>query len=240
MQNSKRPDNGLSYTLRTAFSYWNRTLLYQLMFSFWYFLLFLGGYWYLLQHFGLWDLFMEHKELVQTDIAAFNKKVEEISRLPQARNFGLAFLFLMALINPLAVGLYAIYRKIDLKEKINITDVFAGYQGFAFFNFFAFHLFWIIIFTYANALLILGIVWYFVTLFSIPLMFFMQIRAFEGISLTFKVLKKNFAVIFISMAVALIFGLSGFLLCGFGIFFTFPFIHAMIYTLYRQYFNEVK
>lgn len=240
MQNSTKPDSGLSFILRTAFSYWNRTILYQLLFSFWYFLLLFGGYFYLLQYFGLWDLFMEHKDLVQTDLPAFNKKVEEISRMPQARNFGLAFLFLMALINPLAVGLYSIYRKVELKEKIGFSDVFAGYQGAGFFRFFGFYLFWIIIFTYANAVYILGFVWYLVTLFCIPLMYFMNIRVFEGIALTFKVLKKNFAAVFISVTVALLFSLSGFLLCGFGIFFTFPFIHAMIYTLYRQYFNEVR
>ena len=238
MQNSLQPQTGIAPVMKKAFFYWNKTLLYQLFFSILYFSLFFIGYFYLLQYFGLWEEFMKHKDLVSTDLPAFNQKMEEIARLPQARNFGLAFFFLTALINPLNVGLYKIYRKIDLNEPVVLNDLFAGYQGATFFRFVGFYLFWMIIFTYTNALFLLGIVWFLVTLFCVPLMYFMDVQIFQGIALTFKVLRRNFGVVCITVIGALLFAFSGFLLCGIGILFTFPFIHAMIYTLYQQFYTE--
>ena len=239
MENNTLQKPGIQGILKTAFGYWNKTLLYQLVYSLLYFSLFFLGYFYLFKYFGLWDEFSKYSELVRTDIPAFNKKMEEIARLPQARNFSLAFFFLLALINPLNVGLYKIYRKLDLKEPISMNDLFAGYLGFDFFKFFGFYLFWIIIFTYANALLILGLVWIFVTLFSIPLMFFQSVNTFEGINLTVKGLRKNFGTIITGVLVAMLFSFSGLLLFGFGFLFTFPFWNAMIYTLYQSIYKEV-
>ena len=182
--------------------------------------------------------FVKYRSLVQTDLPAFNKKMEEIARLPQARYFALAFFALIAIISPLNVGPYRIYRKIDLKEPIVFNDLFAGYQGFDFFKFFGFYLVWIIIFSYSNALILLGIVWIILTLFSVPLLFFQNVKLFEGVSKGFKVLKNNFSVIFIGIFTAFFFSLTGLLLCGVGFLLTFPFLNAMIYTLYQQYFKE--
>ena len=239
MENNDPRKSGIEQILKTAFWYWNKTLIYQLLYSLLYFSMFFLGYFYLFRYFGLWDEFAKYSDLVKTDIPAFNKKMEEIARLPQARNFGLAFFFLLALINPLNVGLYKIFRKIDLKEPVAMKDLFAGYLGFDFFKFFGFYLFWIIIFTYANALLILGLVWVFITLFSIPLMFFMDVKTFEGIMLTVKGLRKNFGMILIGMVIALLFSLSGFLLFGVGFLLTFPFWNAMIYALYQHIYKEL-
>ena len=239
MENNDPRKSGIEQILKTAFWYWNKTLIYQLFYSLLYFSLFFIGYFYLFKYFGLWDEFSKYSDLVRTDLPAFNKKMEEIARLPQARNFSLAFFFLLALINPLNVGLYKIFRKIDLKEPISTNDLFAGYLGFDFFKFFGFYLFWIIIFTYANAFLLLGIFWLLITLFSIPLMFFMDVKTFEGIGLTTKALKKNFGMIAIGCVVALIFGLSGLLLFGIGFLLTFPFWNAMVYALYQHIYKEI-
>ena len=239
MENNALQKPRIQEILKTAFGYWNKTLFYQLVYSLLYFSLFFIGYFYLFQYFGLWDEFSKHRDLVRTDFPAFNKKMEEIARMPQARNFSLAFFALISLINPLNVGLFKIYRKIDLKEAVSINDLFAGYLGFDFFKFFGFYLFWIIIFTYANALLVLGLVWIFVTLFSIPLMFFQNVNTFEGISLTVKGLRKNFGTVIIGVFVAMLFSFSGFLLCGVGFLFTFPFWNAMIYSLYQNIYKEV-
>lgn len=239
MENNDPRKSGIEQILKTAFWYWNKTLIYQLLFSLIYFAVFLIGYYYLFIYFGLWDEFSKYSDLVRTDIPAFNKKMEEIAVLPQARNFGLAFFFLLSFINPLNVGLYKIFRKIDLKEPVSMRDLFAGYLGFDFFKFFGFYLFWIIIFTYANALLVLGLVWVFITLFSIPLMFFMDVKTFEGITLTVKGLRKKFGMILITMLIATIFSLSGLLLLGVGFLFTFPFWNAMIYALYQHIYKEI-
>ena len=239
MENNDPKKSNIQQILKTAFWYWNKTLIYQLLYSLLYFSLFFLGYICLFKYFGLWDEFSKYSDLVRTDLPAFNKKMEEIAMLPQARNFSLAFFFLLALINPLNVGLYKIFRKIDLKEPVSMNDLFAGYLGLDFFKFFGFYLFWIIIFTYANALLLLGVIWIFITFFCIPLMFFMDVKSFEGISLTIKGLRKNFGMIAIGCVVALLFSLSGLLLCGIGFLLTFPFWNAMIYALYQHIYKEM-
>lgn len=240
MQNYQQPENGLSFILRQAFFYWNKALLYHLVFSLLYFTLFMAGYFYLVQYFGLWDEFMKYRDLVQTDLPAFNKKMEEIAKTPQAANFTLAFFGLIALLNPLNVGLYKIYRKIELKEPVFFNDLFAGYQGSDFFSFVGFYLFWMIIFTYANAFLFLGVAWIFLTLFCVPLMFFLNVKIFKAIGLTWQVLRYNFSTVVIAMVVALLFSLSGILLCGIGFVLTFPFFNSMIYVLYRYLYKEVE
>lgn len=239
MNNNDLEKLSVGEILQSAFSYWNRTLIYQFVFSLLYFSLFFVGYFYLFKYFGIWDELVKHSDLVRTDLPAFNKKVEEVSRLPQTRNFGLAFFFLLALINPLNVGLFNIYRKIDQKEPIGFKDLLAGYQGIDFFKFFGFYLFWIIIFTYANALFLLGIVWVIITLFSIPLMFFMDIKTFEGIKLTVKSLRKDFVTILVCIVIAAVFSFCGILLCGIGFLLTFPFWNAMIYVLYQKLYKEI-
>ncbi|WP_226063683.1 hypothetical protein [Kaistella polysaccharea] len=228
----------LSDILKTAFTYWNKTLFYQIAFSLLYFSLFFLGYFFLFRYFGLWDALSPYSELIKTDMPAFNEKMQDVAKLPQTQGFVLGIFILLALINPLNVGFYKIYRKIDLKEPVVMNDLFAGYLGFDFFKFFGFYLFWLIIFSYANSLLMLGAVWVIITLFSVPLMFFMNINTFEGISLTFKGLKKDFSTVLIAVIVGFLFSLSGLLLFGFGFLLTFPFWHAIIYTLYQHIFKE--
>ncbi len=238
MENNYPKKVGISEILKTAFTYWNSTLFYQLAFSLLYFSLFFLGYFYLFRYFGLWDQMSQHSELLKTDFPVFNKKMEEVAKLPQTQSFLLGIFFLFAFLNPLNVGFYKIYRKIDLKEKIVMNDLFAGYIGLTFFKFFGFYLFWMIIFSYANSFLLLGIVWVILTLFSVPLMFFMNVNTIEGIKLTWQGLKQDFSTVIICVAIAIVFSLSGILLFGFGFLLTFPFWHAMIYTLYQNFFKE--
>ena len=240
MENNTGRIAGTEQILKTAFAYWNKTLLYQIIYSLIYFIVFFIGYVYLFKYFGLWDEFAKYSDLVRTDLPAFNQKMEEIARLPQARNFGLGFFFLLAFINPLNVGLYRIYRKIDLGEQLELNDLFAGYRGWDFFKFFGFYLFWIIIFGYANATLVLGVVWIFVTLFSVPLLYFRSVNTFEGIKLSTTGLGRKFTVVLTCVLVATLFSLSGLLLFGFGFLLTFPFWHAMIYALYQNIYKEVE
>ncbi len=239
MQNNQPQKTSVSEILKSAFFYWNKTLFYQLIFSLLYFFLFFLGYFYLFRYFGLWDHISPYSDLMRTDFPAFSKKMEEIAKLPQTQNFVLGVFFLFALLNPLNVGLYQLYRKIDLKEKIEMNDLFVGYLGYNFFKFLGFYLFWIIVFTYANAFFFLGIAWVLVTLFSVPLMFFMNVKTFEGISLTVKALRGNSLTVVICMMVAGVFSFSGILLFGFGFLLTFPFWNAVIYALYKKIYNEI-
>ena len=63
MQNNHPQQSAISQILKDAFSYWNKTILYQLVFSMLYFSLFFMGYFYLFQYFGLWDEFIKYQDL---------------------------------------------------------------------------------------------------------------------------------------------------------------------------------
>lgn len=230
---------GVEEILKRAFWYWNKTLIYQFIYSLLFLSLFFLGYLYLFRHFGLWEEVSKYSDLIKTDLPGFNKKMEEIAQLPQARNVTLGVFVLLALIYPLNVGFYKIYRKIDLKEPITMNDLFAGYLGFDFFKFFGFYLFWIVVFTYTFALLIPGLIWIFITLFCVPLMFFMDIKTFQGINLTVKALRGNLTLVLVCMLVAALFSFSGILLIGIGFLFTFPFWNAIVYALYEQLYKEM-
>ena len=104
MEKNYPQKSGINAILLDAFNYWNRTLSFQIMYSLLYLSLFFLGYFYLFRYFGLWDEFAQYKDLATTDFPAFNKKMEEIAKLPQARNFALGIFGLFALINPLNVG----------------------------------------------------------------------------------------------------------------------------------------
>jgi hypothetical protein len=240
MKNNYAEKSPIASILKSAFTYWKETLLFQFLYSVLWFSIFFTGYFFLFRYFGLWDEIVKNSALVSTDLPAFNKKMEQLALLPEMRNFALSFFVLLAFINPLNVSFYKIYRKNDLKQPLVLNDLFAGYLGLDFFKFFGFYLFWIITFTYANALFVLGIVWIFITLFSIPLLFFMQVKTFEGIDLTIKALREHLPTILACILVAILFSLSGVLLCGLGLLLTFPFWHAMIYALYQNIFKEIE
>ncbi len=230
---------GLGAVLKSAFYYWNRTLVYQLSYSLLFFSLFFLGYFYLFRYFGLWDALSPYTDLVQTDMAAFNQKAAEVAQLPQTQGFVLGLFILLSLVGPLNVGFYEMYRKIDLDEKVTLNDLFAGYRGFDFFKFFGFYLFWFIVFSYANSLIVLGFVWIMITLFCVPLMYFRNATSFAGIRETFGVLRQDFSTPIIAAVVAILFSLSGLILFGVGFLLTFPFWHAVVFSLYRQYFSFV-
>ncbi len=238
MQNNHPQKTGIAEILKTAFSYWSKTIFYQLVFSLLYFSLFFLGYFYLFHYFGFWEQISQYGDLARTDFPAFNKKMEEISKQPQFPYLILGVFILSALLNPLNVGFYKMYRKIDLKEKVEINDLFAGYRGFDFFKFFGFYLFWMVVFSYANVIFILGIVWIFVTLFSVPLLFFKNVKTFEGIALSVKNIRKDFLTVFVCILFAVVFSFSGILLFGFGFLFTFPFWNAVIYSLYKRFYSD--
>lgn len=161
----------------------------------------------------------------------------KLAEKPEMQKFYYLMMATLVFLFPLNMGFYRIYRKIDLKEKFDLVDLFAGYMGINFFIYSSYYLFWIIIFGYTMPTLVLAPVWIFMTLFSAPLMFFMDKRIFESIAINFKALKLFFPEILVCMLVAVIFKYLGMLTIIAG-FFTFPFVNAMIYALYRSIFNE--
>ncbi len=229
--------SGIETIVKNAFSYWSKTLIYQILFSLVYLSIFLSIAIYAMNHYGIIDDYMALGEKLQVSQDAYLQGAQELAKKPEFQTFYFIMLGTMMFLYPLNMGFYKIYRKIDLGEKYDISDLFAGYRGINFFIYTSYYLFWMVVFSYTMQTIFLGIVWVFITLFSAPLMFFMNKTIFQSISLNFKALKSHFLEIFVCFLVAVIFKYIG-VISIVGLVFTFPFVNAMIYALYRNIFNE--
>jgi hypothetical protein len=238
MQNKYPQKPGIDFILKQAFFYWNKTLIFQLMFSIIYFAIFFTGMFFFASRFGIWEQNQELAEAFRLGTKAYLDKVAVISATENYKNFSYCVLGVIVFLYPLNLGLFQIFRKIDLKEKIVIGDLFAGYNGSNFFKYVSYFLFWFFVYLLAAQTIILGIVWVIVTLFVAPLMFFTDKRIFEAITLNFKALKMYFIEITVCVIVAFIFKYAGFALFLVGGLFTFPFWNAIIYSLYKTVFSE--
>lgn len=239
MEKNYPQKHGIDYLLKTAFSYWSRTLKYQLAFSIIYFSILFIIYSTFATKYGLLTEFMEASKHL-SDFKTYNEHLQKISQSSEWAKLTWILIGTLVFLYPLNLGIFKIFRKLDLKETPTINDLFAGYMGSNFFTFTSYFLFWFIIYSYTMPTIILGIAWLLATLFSAPLMFFMDKRIFETIELNFKVLKLNFLEILVCFIVGMLFKYSGAVLCGVGILLTFPFMNAMIYAMYQKYFREVN
>lgn len=126
----------------------------------------------------------------------------------------------------------------DIGEKPELSDLFAGYNGLNFFRYISYYIFWYFIYRFTFPTIILAVVWVCITMFVAPMMFFMNKTIFESLSLSFKALKVYFLEIIVCAMVAVIFKYIGFALFLVGGLFTFPFWNAIIYSLYKTIFSE--
>lgn len=237
MQNNYPQKVGIEPILRQAFSYWNKTLLFQLVFSLIFLSVFFSVYYYFSAKLGILDQYIAIFGKKSNDIVQMQKEVQKMAATPQYSQFSWIILTTMVLLYPLNIGFFKIYKKMDLGEKIDFEDLFSGYIGINFFIYTSYFLFWMMVFSYTLPTIILGIVWVFITLFSTPLMFFLDKRIFETIGLNFKALKSNFIKIFVGVFIAFFFKALG-IFTIFGVLFTLPFSNAMIYSLYKNIFVE--
>ena len=228
---------GLSTILSDAFRYWSRTLVFQLCFTIITFAVFLAVTYYAGVKYGVLEQYFNILERHRDDMVAFSNAYKKMVATENFQTFYWFILGTAVFLYPLNLGFYKIYRKLDMNEKLALNDLFAGYMGMNFFRYIGFFMFWIIIYTYTLPTFILPLVWVLVTLFCAPLMFFMDKTIFESISLTFKALKMFFLEIFVGVIVALLFKYVGIMTLIGGLF-TYPFMNAMIYSLYKRVFNE--
>lgn len=229
---------GIDKILKEAFSYWNQTLMYNIIFSLIYFSVSFIVLYYFGMKYGLLQKFEDIFPLALKNPTAYRTAAQEIMQTGEAMKFSYVLLAVFAFLYPLNLGLMKMFRKIDLKEKINFKDLFAGYNGTNFFIYASFFLFWYIIFEYAKLLVIPAVLWVLVTLFCAPLMFFMDKRIMESIQLTIKALRGNFITVFVCVLVAILFRYIG-IFSIIGALFTFPFWNAMIYAMYKNFFREM-
>lgn len=232
-----RPEIGADEILKKAFKYWSKTLVYQLIYSLLYLSIFLFVSMYFATEYGLLDQYVSAIAKANEDMEAYQNEIKLIAENPNFISFYYIILGTLVFLYPLNIGFYQIYRKMDLGEKTELKDLFAGYRGSKFFIFTSFYLFWLIIFSYTAPTIFLGLMWILVTLFTGPLMFFMNKRIFETLTLNYHAVRKYPMVIFVGLLVAFVFKTIGaFLLLP--LLFVLPFSNAMIYTLYSHIFHE--
>lgn len=239
MQSPYPQKAGIPFLINQAFSYWFKTLLFQILFSLIYFSIFLTVGYYFAAQYGILDSYLSLSEKLTQSLEVYQAGVREMMELPGFMTFYWIMIACAVFLFPLNFGLYYAYRKIDLGQKIVISDLFVGYQGIRFFAYISFYLFWLLIYQYAVATIFLGVVWVLITLFSAPLMFFVQKRFMETIPINFKALQRFPIEIIVCSFFALLFKYSG-VITIIGAIVTYPFWTAMIYVLYRKIFNEIK
>lgn len=230
----------LSQLFKSAFNYWSATLGYQLLFSIFYFSLLIILLSFVYNYLGLYAKVNSFAHLLTTDFPAYQKKSEEMGKTEEFKLFTMAFVLIKALVFPLNIGILQIYRKLDLKEEININDLFAGYMGFNFLKFAGYGLFASSIYFLTFSFFPLTILWVLFSFFVSPLMLFANQGIFPALQLNFAAVRKNFGTILLCTIMSILFSYSGILMFGVGIALTFPFWNAMIYVLYQQLFNEIK
>lgn len=239
MMQSKYPQKpGIDFILKQAFFYWNKTLVFQLMFSMVFFGIFLTSLFFFGDRYGIWEQNQALTEALREGTKAYMEKIAELSASESYQNFTLAIWITSAFLYPLNLGMFQIFRKLDFNEKIELGDLFVGYNGINFFKYLGYYLFWFMIYRLTVPTVLLAIIWVAVTVFVAPLMFFTNKRIFEAISLNFKALKMYFVEIMVCIFVAVLFKYLGFMLLFIGGLFTFPFWNAMIYSLYKTVFSE--
>lgn len=238
MQEKYPQKPGLDFILKQAFYYWNRTLLFQVMFSIIYFAVFFTAFFFFVDYYGISSYNAELIDAFRKGQEAYLEQVQKMGTTENVIYFDYAFSGILIFLYPLNLGFFQIYKKIDLKEPISLGDLFAGYNGLNFFRYVSYFLFWFMLFRLTTVTVIIPVFWVMVTLFVAPLMFFQNKTIFEAISINWKVLKMYFIEILVCVIVAFIFRYVGFALFFVGILFTFPFWNAMIYSLYKTIFTE--
>lgn len=238
MQSRYPQKPGIDFILKQAFFYWNKTLLYQLIFSIFYFGIFLTVFFFFDLKYGISGQYAEALKYAKDGVEAYSAQLAKMQADQGFQYFLWGLMGTSIFLYPLNIGFFQIYRKIDNNEKLELGDLLVGYNGFNFFKYIGYYIFWLFVAIYTSQTIILYILWVFVTIFVAPLMFFENKRIFEAVSLNVQSLRKYFLEIMVCVIVALFFKYMGFMLFFVGGLFTFPFWNAMIYSLYKTAFSE--
>lgn len=142
-----------------------------------------------------------------------------------------------ALLYPLTAGLVYINHKHNSGKEISFMDLLIGYKQ----NTLHLILYGLIISFLAGIgtlfCILPGIYFYLVGFVGLPIVFFGNKTTSEGLRESFKYTKENFGLALTVGFIGLLISISGILLCGMGILFTFPFIYSASYSLYCAIFG---
>lgn len=237
IQNNEKPTT--KKILKEAFFYWSQTVFYHVAMSLLYFSVLFLAFYYGAQRFGILDQYLAAAEKISLGQEAYLSELKKIAAGENYQKFYWLFLGTQVFLYPLNLGLLKMFRKIDLGEKPNFQDLFAGYMGGKFFGYISFYLFWILIFNLLLPTVIFAVAWVFATLFCGPLIFFMNRRIFEGTSLSVKAFPRFAPQIIVCVLVAVAVKYIGLFSIA-GALFTFPIWNAVVYALYKNIFDEAK
>lgn len=232
----------ISAIVKKSLFYWSKTLKFQLLFS----LIAISFYFVFIYVFlsktGMLDYVASLDPSDFSDkefVAQYTVHIGTI--LQQNASFLALFVLLpFLLVFPLHIGMFQIFKKIDTEEKIQMSDLFVGYQGVAFFRYASYAFFWfsvnslLAVFQFTLLIYLAKLAWVALTLLVPAFLFFTNISTMQAISTSYQVVKKN-VLLFISCAlIAFLFRYAGFFVFVFGFLLTFPFWSAMSYALFRS------
>lgn len=226
----------LDEIFKKAFFYWKSTLMFQFLVSALYFGITLyAGVQLTIYYFGDQMSFFTPELLAKPEV--FFQKINQLLSTENGSYFQIITALIKAAMFPLNIGLFRIYTLIDENKTPRFSDLLDGYSGSNFFKFWGFAIFWNVVFQLGLSFLLPGILWVFITLFVSPLLYFTPMRMMEAINLSAKVAFANWSIILPCAILAFLFGYSGIFVFFIGFLFTYPFWNAIIYTLFKKYFN---
>jgi hypothetical protein len=227
----------LDEVFKKAFFYWKSTLVFQAFVTILYFgITLFAGVQLSMYYFG--DKMNQFTPELLSNAKEFLNKINLMMQSENGSYFQIALALIKAAMFPISIGLFKIYSLIDENKKPTLSDVMDGYSGSNFFKFWGFAIFWNVVFQMGSSFFIIpGILWVLITFFVGPLLYFTPMRMMEAINLSAKVVFANWSIILPCAVVAFLFSYSGLMLFFIGFLFTYPFWNAIIYTLFKKYFN---
>lgn len=219
-----------------AFKYWAGSLVFQLLFSMIYFTIYLSLTFFVFNYFGIMGQINELSTYVNGDTEVLKEKYIEILSSDNFKMASLCTIIISAIVWPLNLGLLRIYQKMDQRESVSTSDLFIAYEGSNFFKFLSYSLFWSAFYFLAKSFIILAPIWVLITLFVGPLMLFKNLDFKTAFQLGLQAISKNIPAALLVLIVGVMGSYCGIFLFGFGLFLTFPFWNALIYTFYKEVF----
>lgn len=226
----------LSEIINQSFKYWKATLSFQLLVTVLYFgIIIISGVQLVQYYFG--DQLHSFTPSLLQHPEKFNAKIRELLSTENGSYLQWALSLMKASMFPLFIGFFRVFSIIDEGRKPLFSDIFEGYKGGNFFKFLGYAIFWNVVFSLSLIFILPSFFWVYITLFVAPLLYFTPMRLMEAINISAKVALANWAIVVPASIIAFVFSYSGFLFFFFGFLFTFPFWNALIYTLFRKFFN---
>ena len=231
------PKPEIGKLLTEAYEYWMRTIPFQFLFTVIYFSVTMFAGSYAFRYYGLFEEIQKFQGLISTDRQLFLDKYTALMQTENAILFLQVMMVVKAIIFPLNIGFLKIYRKLDLGEKLETGDLFAGFNGHYFFLFVIYSLAWSVI---NNFLSIFTLIWIPMPLLVPALIFFKGFNYFQAFKVSVQTFQRHIVLILIAVMVAILFSYCGIIMFFVGIFLTFPFWNAIIYVLYKHLIGDFE